>query len=68
MPFPFDGERVVDDFVMLTVLCGNDFVPHLPSLDIGEGALDTMLRLYRWAHPPPHPPSPRVGPLCGVIG
>jgi hypothetical protein len=47
MAFPFDGERVVDDFVMLTILCGNDFIPHLPSLDIGEGAMDIMLRLYR---------------------
>ncbi len=47
MAFPFDGERVVDDFVMLTILCGNDFIPHLPSLDIGEGAMDVMLRLYR---------------------
>ena len=47
MPFAFDGERVVDDFVLLTVLCGNDFIPHLPSLDIGEGALDLILQYYR---------------------
>lgn len=45
--FGFDGERVVDDFVLLTVLCGNDFIPHLPSLDIGEGALDLLLQYYR---------------------
>jgi 5'-3' exonuclease len=37
----------VDDFVLLTVLCGNDFIPHLPSLDIGEGALDLLLQYYR---------------------
>jgi hypothetical protein len=47
MSFPFDGERCIDDFVMLTILCGNDFIPNLPSLDIGEGAMDQMLRLYR---------------------
>ena len=47
MPFPYDGERCIDDFVMLTILCGNDFIPNLPSLDIGEGALDQMLSLYR---------------------
>jgi 5'-3' exoribonuclease 1 len=43
----YDGERVIDDFILLTALCGNDFLPHLPSLDIGEGALDTLLALYR---------------------
>ncbi|KAA0160679.1 hypothetical protein FNF28_05378 [Cafeteria roenbergensis] len=47
MPFAWDGERCVDDFVLLTALCGNDFIPHLPSLDIGEGALDELIRLYR---------------------
>lgn len=47
LTFPYDGERIVDDFVLLTVLCGNDFVPHLPSLDVGEGALDELLASYR---------------------
>ncbi len=35
--FPYDGARVIDDFILLVSLCGNDFLPHLPSLDIGEG-------------------------------
>ncbi len=48
VPFGYDGERVIDDFVLLTVLCGNDFVPHLPSLDIGEGAMDALLKYYRY--------------------
>lgn len=44
LPFRWDGERCIDDFVLLTALCGNDFIPHLASLDIGEGALDHLLR------------------------
>ena len=48
LSFAVDGKRVVDDFVLLTVLCGNDFIPHLPSLDIGKGALDLLLQSYRF--------------------
>ena len=28
-------------------LVGNDFLPHLPSLDIGEGAFDRLFDLYK---------------------
>lgn len=46
VPF-YDPERAIDDFVFLVMLCGNDFLPHLPSMDIGEGAVHTLIGLYK---------------------
>lgn len=47
LPFPFDLERIIDDFVVMLFLCGNDFLPALPTLDIGEGALDLFFQVYK---------------------
>lgn len=46
-PELYDLERVVDDFVFLTFLVGNDFLPHMPSLDIGDGAFDLLFSTYK---------------------
>ncbi len=41
----FDFERILNDFVLLTCLAGNDFLPNIPSLDIYDrpSALDTLV-------------------------
>jgi len=44
--FEFSLERVIDDFVLMCYLIGNDFLPHLPGFDIITGALNDMLSVY----------------------
>ncbi|ETS76838.1 hypothetical protein PFICI_10712 [Pestalotiopsis fici W106-1] len=47
LPFAFDMERVIDDFILMAFFVGNDFLPNLPYLHINEGALATMFRIYK---------------------
>ena len=45
--FDYDLERVIDDVILLCIFVGNDFLPHLPSLDIAESAIDVMFNMYK---------------------
>ena len=42
----YDLERTIDDFVFMTFLVGNDFLPHLPSMDISDEAFDLLFNTY----------------------
>ncbi|GAB0088576.1 5'-3' exoribonuclease 1 [Sergentomyia squamirostris] len=47
LSFPFDIESIVDDWVMMGFLVGNDFIPHLPNLHINTNALPDIYETYK---------------------
>lgn len=47
LPFPYTLERVIDDFILLAVFVGNDFLPNLPDLHIHENGLERLFEVYK---------------------
>ena len=44
--FEFDIDRIIDDWVLMGFLAGNDFVPHLPGLHIKQEGLPYLHKKY----------------------
>ncbi|XP_057713871.1 5'-3' exoribonuclease 1 [Corythoichthys intestinalis] len=42
----YDLERIIDDWILMSFLVGNDFIPHLPHLHINHDALPLLYKTY----------------------
>lgn len=46
LKFAFDIEKVIDDWVLMGFLVGNDFIPNIPNLHINANALPILYQTY----------------------
>lgn len=60
IPFEYDLERIIDDFILMGIFVGNDFLPHLPDLHINEGALERIWTIYKDILPAAGKSPPRL--------
>lgn len=51
LPFNYSLERIIDDFILLAVFIGNDFLPHLPDVHIHENGLERLFDIYKQVLP-----------------
>lgn len=41
-----DFDKIINDYVLMTFLLGNDFMPHFPAINIRTTGIDILLNLY----------------------
>ena len=43
----FNERSAIDDFILMCFMVGNDFLPHIPSIEIVEDGIEKMIELYK---------------------
>ncbi|RWS29627.1 5'-3' exoribonuclease 1-like protein [Leptotrombidium deliense] len=46
LPFHYNIENIIDDWVLMGFLVGNDFIPNIPHFHIGNNSLSTLYGIY----------------------
>ncbi|CCH62213.1 hypothetical protein TBLA_0G02750 [Henningerozyma blattae CBS 6284] len=49
LQFEYNFERVLDDFILILFVIGNDFLPNLPDLHLNKGAFPVLLQTFKEA-------------------
>jgi 5'-3' exoribonuclease 1 len=47
LPFDYNLERVIDDFILLAVFVGNSFLPNLPDLHLHKNGPEWLFDVYK---------------------
>lgn len=45
--YRFDKVTAINDFIFLCFMVGNDFLPHIPSIEIIEKGIELMIEIYK---------------------
>lgn len=46
LPFDYSLEKVIDDWILMGFLVGNDFIPHIPHFHINKNSLTILYQVY----------------------
>jgi 5'-3' exonuclease len=45
--YEFNNVQLINDFILLGFMTGNDFLPHIPTIEIIQGGIETIVEIYK---------------------